>query len=194
MGGPFQARRYQVLSSHIAGLLPHGASVLDVGCGNGHLSSLVRSARPDITILGAEVISYPSPQIPTMLFDGRRLPCSAGAVDVVTLVDVLHHTCEPVAMLREAARVARERIIIKDHLAVSAFDRALLALIDWSGNALSGIPMPFSYWSREQWREAFGWAGLRERSWTEDLPLYRGWAPWLVGRSLHFVAEVGKAR
>jgi hypothetical protein len=35
--------------------------------------------------------------------------------DLIANVDVLHHTTEPMILLREAARVARQVILIKDH-------------------------------------------------------------------------------
>ena len=36
--------------------------------------------------------------------------------DLIANVDVLHHTTEPMILLREAARVARQVIRIKDYL------------------------------------------------------------------------------
>jgi hypothetical protein len=36
--------------------------------------------------------------------------------DLIANVDVLHHTTEPMILLREASRVARQVILIKDHL------------------------------------------------------------------------------
>ena len=43
-------RRVRVLSSHIEPLLPEGAHVLDVGCGDGTIDSLICTHRGDIEI------------------------------------------------------------------------------------------------------------------------------------------------
>jgi SAM-dependent methyltransferase len=189
LGAPLSARRDKILSSCIAPLLPRGASLLDIGCADGHLCSQIRTIRPDVTALGAEILLYRSRQIPVLLFDGERLPCPYRTFDAVLLVDVIHHLLDPVRFLREAARVTRGQILIKDHLAATRVDRFFLAVNDWTGNIPSRVPLPFRYWSREQWNAVLASAGLSATSWNEELPMYRGWAPWLRGRTLHFLAE-----
>ena len=42
--------------------------------------------------------------------------------------DVLHHTSEPKVLLREAMRVARETILVKDHTCDGLFAGATLRL------------------------------------------------------------------
>jgi len=194
IGVPLSSRRYRVLAQCIAPLLPPGASALDIGCADGHLSSLIRAARPDISVLGAEILLYRSCQIPVLLFDGEHLPCPRRAFDGVILVDVIHHLSDPISFLREAARVTRGRIILKDHLAANAVDRFFLAVNDWTGNIPSQVPLPYKYWSREEWQAVLASVGLSPVSWREDLPMYRGWAPWLRGRTLHFLAELEVVR
>jgi len=145
-------------------------------------------------VLGAEVLLYRSRQIPVLLFDGEHLPCPSQGFDAVMLVDVIHHLSDPIPFLLEAVRVTRGPIIIKDHLAATAVDRFFLAANDWTGNIPSRVPLPFRYWSREEWHDALASAGLRVTNWREDLPMYRGWAPWLRGRTLHFLAELEVVR
>ena len=53
--------------------------------------------------------------IPVTIYDGRTLPFEAAAFDALIIVDVLHHADDPALLLREAARVARRSILIKDH-------------------------------------------------------------------------------
>ncbi len=47
---------------------------------------------------------------PAVEFDGLTLPLADHSVDVVLFVDVLHHTADPLILLREAARVARRHV------------------------------------------------------------------------------------
>ena len=59
--------------------------------------------------------------------------------------DVLHHAEEPVEIIREAVRVARHCVVIKDHLVQGLFARRTLRLMDFVGNAPHGIVLPYNY-------------------------------------------------
>ena len=63
----------------------------------------------------------------------ERLPCADAGADVVLFVDVLHHTSDPLPLLAEARRVARQAIVIKDHLCDGWLADPTLRLMDWFG-------------------------------------------------------------
>jgi SAM-dependent methyltransferase len=183
------SRRIDVLASHAAALIPAGAhSVLDVGCGDGRLSRNILRRRPELSIDGVEVQLRPSTAIPVRLFDGRSLPVPDASRDIVMIVDVLHHTDSPGVLLREAIRVARVGVIIKDHLAESWWAVGRLRAMDWVGNIGHGVGLPYNYLKRQQWDEEFTAAKLVEVSRREALGLY----PWPVGlifdADLHFIS------
>ena len=138
-------RRERVLAAHLARRLPQG-SVLDVGCGDGRLARAVTALRADLEIRGIDVLRRRDTAIPVALFDGQSLPYEDGAFDCVVFVDVLHHTDDPAALLREAARVSRGAILVKDHLCESSSARARLRFMDWLGNARHGVALPYNYW------------------------------------------------
>src|SRR5258707_558642 len=100
-GGPVHGRRVQVLSRHLASLIPNHARVLDVGCGDGLLTSLIAQERPDLSVSGVDVLVREGTRIPVQAFDGRTLPYDAKAFDATLLIDVLHHTEDPMILLRE---------------------------------------------------------------------------------------------
>jgi len=183
-------RRVRVLSEHLSRLIPDHATVLDAGTGDGLIASLVQQLRPDTTITGVDVLERPTTYIPVTLFDGTRLPFAEKQFDVVTFVDVLHHTKNIPDLLREAARVARRALVIKDHLREGLLANSTLRLMDWVGNHRYGVSLPYNYWSRRQWREAFANLGLQEESWLESLHLYQGPLDLFFGRNLHFVARL----
>lgn len=185
-------RRARVLSGIFANLIPENASVLDVGCGDGSIDSLILGRRPDIRISGVDVLVRRQTEIPVDLFDGKTLPFAEGSFDAVLLVDVLHHSEDPIGLLCEVARVARGIILMKDHLCEGVFDRRILTLMDWIGNARHGVALRADYWSRQQWDEAFAKAGLIKTRWNAKLELYPWPAGWIFDRSLHFVAELEK--
>ena len=183
-------RRTAVLSRVISGLLPRNARVLDVGCGDGLLSRIIMTSRPDVTIEGIDVLVRPSTHIPVRPFNGVQLPYQDDAFDGVMFVDVLHHTDDPEVLLREAGRVTRGVVVMKDHRRNGILAGPTLRFMDWIGNARHGVAIPANYWPEQRWRETFARLNLDVLSWTEDVPLYPAWASWLFGRSLHFVASV----
>ena len=183
-------RRVRILAAHLARLVPRGASVLDVGSGDGLLAQELLHRRPDISIRGVDVQVRETAAIPVTIYDGRTLPFEAAAFDALIIVDVLHHADDPALLLREAARVARRSILIKDHTSDRLLAVPTLRLMDRVGNARHGVALPHHYWRRQTWIEQFAALGLDVNSWENDLGLFRGPARWLFGGSLHFLAGV----
>jgi len=187
-------RRLRVLREALVPLLPPHAHVLDVGCGDGLLASMIVEARPDVSLQGIDVLVRPLTHIAVQPFDGSSLPFADNSFDAVMFVDVLHHTDDPCVLLREAARVASNCVIIKDHTRNGVLAGATLRLMDWVGNAHHGVRLPYNYWTGDQWQRGLTGAGLQIETWVHWLPLYPWWASWAFGRSLHFVARAGRHR
>jgi SAM-dependent methyltransferase len=132
----------------------------------------------------------PQTHISVREFDGRTIPHPHGSFDAVLFVDVLHHTEDPMVLLREAVRVTREAIVIKDHTLNGWLASPTLRFMDWVGNKRHGVSLPYNYWPREKWERAFGELGLRVRDWNSKVRLYPFPAGLVFGRSLHFVARI----
>jgi hypothetical protein len=62
--------------------------------------------------------------------------------------------------------------------------------MDHVGNARHGVALPYNYWPRKKWVNAFESLGLSTAAWKENLKLYPFWADPIFGRSLHFVAKL----
>jgi SAM-dependent methyltransferase len=187
--GSFVARRRAtILAGHLAAVLPINADVLDVGCGDGTLAAEVSKRRPDLTITGLEILPRSLSHIPVRQFNGRELPCEDHSVDVVMMIDVLHHTSDPLVLLAEARRVARSAIVIKDHNRDGLLAAPTLKLMDWVGNAHHGVALPYNYWTSRQWQRAMDDLGLQATFWRRDLSLYPWPFRWIFDRSLHFLA------
>jgi SAM-dependent methyltransferase len=183
-------RRVRILAEHLAALLPRDARVLDVGCGDGALATLIMRQKPDVSIKGIDVLIRDRTHIPVEKFDGQTIPYADASFDIVMFVDVLHHMIDPMVLLREAVRVARHGILLKDHTADGFLAFSTLRCMDKVGNSRHGVMLPFNYWTRTQWDDAFASLGLKVVAWKKSLGLYPWPASWLFGRSLHFVALV----
>lgn len=185
-------RRIDVLAGHFADLLSDG-EVLDMGCGDGSIALRVMQKRPGVTITGADVFVRENAHIPVTIFDGHTLPFADGQFEDVMLVDVLHHTDDPAAVLAEAARVARRAVIVKDHLRDGLFAGPILRLMDWVGNRGHGVRLPYNYLSTAEWERTFAKAGARVDDWRDRLGLYPFPASLIFERKLHFIAVLAKA-
>lgn len=185
-------RRTRVLAELLAARLPQHASVLDVGCGDGAIGSLIASLRPDVSVQGVEFLVRQECKIECRAFDGSTLPYPDASFDVCMFVDVLHHIEDPAILLSEAVRVTRRFVLLKDHLDENFLDDISLRFMDWIGNRPHGVVLTYNYQSKKEWEEDFSRCGLQEETWTSAVPLY----PWpfslLAGRKLHFVAMLRK--
>ena len=185
-------RRVETLAEWFAKLVPSAARVLDVGCGDGLISAVLQSRRPDLTVTGVDVLPRAHTHIPVEIFDGSGIPFADESFDVVLFSDVLHHTPDPTTLLHEARRVARRSVLIKDHNRDGVAAGARLRLMDWVGNARFGVALPYNYWTKSQWRDAWLEIGLHADQIITDLGLYPLPTNWILGAKLHFVARLTK--
>jgi SAM-dependent methyltransferase len=183
-------RRVAVLSGIVAEMLPPGASVLDVGCGDGLITAAIMKLRPDISITGLDVVARPRAIVPVQVFDGLTIPIDAKSVDVVIFIDVVHHAAEQERLIMDAAQIARKAVIVKDHLLDGFMAGETLKFMDMVGNRRHGVALPYHYWTESKWRSAFDSAGLVIEHWETDLGLYPFPLSLVFGRSLHFVTKL----
>jgi SAM-dependent methyltransferase len=185
-------RRVEVLASHLATFLPPDANVLDVGCGDGMIDSLIMKRRGDVSISVLDVLVRDNTYIPVTAFDGNLIPFDTGSFDAVIFVDVLHHTLSPANVLKEAKRVSRDVIVIKDHTKKGVLAGLTLRFMDWFGNAHHGVVLPYNYWTERQWHDTFTALNLTVHGWDTQLFLYPLPMNLFFERSLHFIAKLSQ--
>jgi len=94
--------------------LPHGASLLDVGCGAGFMSNAL--ARSGFQVTGVDISE--SALTTAKKYDSTKtvhyvqasafsLPFENGSFDGVTCLDFLEHVSDPASIVRECARVLK---------------------------------------------------------------------------------------
>ena len=177
--------RVRNLTRGLGDLIPHGASLLDVGCGDGSMAALLRDQCGLSRVEGVDVLVRDKVDIPVTSFDGCHLPWADRYWDFVMAVDVLHHVEDQKSLLADMLRVARRAVVVKDHLCENASDRWMLLKMDGVGNDRHGVAVPGCYLSRNQWQTLIDGAGGKVKTFHGHVHIY----PWplsmIFGRGLH---------
>lgn len=151
----------------VAPHLRSGWEVLDLGSGTGRLARWLASRtgiRPtlaDVTEFGNRVGGLPY----VRLEDPLTTPFEDRSFDAVLMLFVLHHVArweDQEALVREATRVARHRLVLIEDTPRSRLDRVLNTGWDWALNLRHGVPKPFAFRTVEGWRSVFRRCGLAE--------------------------------
>lgn len=133
------------------------SSVLDAGCGEGHLLAALRHALPEAQLTGVDAsvsaVEYARSsfgEAGTFLTgDLLALPFDADAFDVVVCSEVLEHLEDPAAAFAELRRVARRRVVLTVPLEpwFKFFNDIARAL------RISRDPGHVQFWSRSGFRD-----------------------------------------
>jgi len=191
--GYVHGRRNRRLSEHLSELIPPGCNLLDVGCGDGQLARSLQQKRPDLRIEGVEIQLRKQTWIPVTQFDGKCLPYGESRFDGVMLIDVLHHTPDPRRLLREALRVSRRWLILKDHILRGPWAGMRLRFMDYVGNARHAVALPYNYLSAEEWNELRRALDLQIAVEVKQLGLYPWPFDFVFGAKLQFLALLERA-
>ncbi|MDD2822995.1 MAG: class I SAM-dependent methyltransferase [Candidatus Daviesbacteria bacterium] len=187
------SRRIKILESCIGKILPKDVrTILDIGCGDGLISSVLQQEHQTVEIKGIEVQKRNKCLIPCKYFNGKVIPYKDNSVDLCMIIDVLHHTNDIDSLLKEAARVSKRYIIIKDHLFNTKFDFFILKFMDWIGNKPYGVKLLYNYQREQDWKRIIKENKLKVIVWNNNLPLYSYPFNLIFGRNIHLLMLLKK--
>jgi SAM-dependent methyltransferase len=187
-----RSHRQKVLVEMIAQLLPERGTVLAIGSGDGSLAAGINRLKPVLGMEGVDVDASEAAAIPTRKFDGIHLDFPDGAVDWCFIVDSIHRSDEPELLLKEAARVCRRGVIVKEFLRDGVLARPTLRYMDKVGRVRGAKKLPCCYWTPKEWFRNITAANLTVDVWCDRLYLYPWWSDWMLGRGLHLLARLTK--
>lgn len=184
--GAFLRRYAQGQARAVAPFLV-GRRILDLGAGEGYVALALR-ARPGGFICSVDVGPFRRAPVPFVAYDGVRLPFANDAFATTLILLTLHHCVRPEAVLDEAIRVTRGRLVVTESVYRSRLDRFWLNLLDGPVNCLrhdGGMPVPRGFRTPEAWRRLFEARGLRiaETRWLGT------WWERLVHHPLLFILD-----
>lgn len=155
-------------------LVPHltpDASVLDIGCGEGYvLDELMARGFRDVQ--GVDIVDIRrNKSYPFRFYDGVRLPFADRTFDLVVLSFVLHHVPDEKkqALLDEALRVSRAKVVIVEDTPSTPFDRMMNRRHGESYRRKISSTASFGFLTEGEWRWLFRGMGVD----AESRPLSR---------------------
>ncbi|MGI6377407.1 MAG: class I SAM-dependent methyltransferase [Anaerolineae bacterium] len=105
------------LLSHLLHLaFADAASALEIGCGTGHFARWLE--QQGLSVVGLDrsaamlAEGRPESKVPLLQGDAHQLPFADHAFDVVVLITTLEFVADPVHVLCEALRVARQGVLL----------------------------------------------------------------------------------
>jgi len=155
-------------------LAPHletGASVLDIGCGEGYVLDEL-AARGVVNLQGVDIVDIRRHKDHAFsLYDGETLPFPQRSFDLVVLSFVLHHVPneKKLALLDEALRVSRAKVVIVEDTPSTAFDRFMNQRHGESYRRKIHSQAAFGFLTEGEWRWLFRGMGIE----PETRPLSR---------------------
>lgn len=149
------------LVEYVVSLCDDNSTILDVGCDDGSVASMMMEINPSLKIVGIDIQSNRPSKIPRKIYDGKKIPYPDNSFDAVMVLDVLHHTKDILPVLREIRRVSRNHIILKDHMTYGTFSEYMISFSDFIANVPFGIKCAFNFPSPERWNSYFNKLGLK---------------------------------
>jgi len=131
---------------------------IEIGSGPGSVLSVMRKQNYYVDGLDIADNSFHDDLRP-LVYNGRDMPFPKGAYDTALLLTVLHHTSDPEAILREAARIAKRIVIIED-----VYDNRVMEWLTKGFDSLMNLEFighPHSNRADAQWMETFAGLGLK---------------------------------
>jgi SAM-dependent methyltransferase len=153
------------MALEIARLLPLGAGVLDIGCGNGFIAHHL-SAMLGRSTIGIDLGQTAAAPIDYRQYDGTRFPVPTDSFDAVLLCYVLHHAEDVSVVLDEVRRVLRTGglAVIYEDMPLTFWDKGVCWIHNRQWRGRTG---PCTFRRATEWSELFnsmGFEVLGERS------------------------------
>jgi len=181
-------RRYAGMEAETVAPFLIGTRLLDLGAGEAYVAAALRRRRPGLRTCSVDVGPFLRTPGPYVMYDGTRLPFGDGTFDTTLILLALHHCAHPEAVLDEARRVTRHRLVVMESTYRNRREQFWLSLLDGrlNGHRHGGrMHVPLSFRSPEGWEALFAARGLR--------PVATRWlGPWwerLVHHPILFVLD-----
>ena len=157
--------------------LDQNDKILDIGCGFATVARQLQEKNYRLTGVDIKDISLYDDVRP-VVYNGKKLPFADNSFDVSLILTVLHHTDNPAAIIREAARVSK-RIIIVEDLITTVYQKYLTYSMDCLLN-FEFFNHPHTNKTQEEWEMLFRTFGLQVKDKRID-----NWFKYFISGTYH---------
>lgn len=150
--------RTEEVVTRILPYITHSKRIIDIGSGTGDIAYRLMQSGKKITPV--DVGDFHGPRfVKPIIYDGKTLPFPDRSFDTALLLMVMHHTPDPESVFTQAARVARELVVIETSY-TNHFNKFLTVVADAAGNLRLEVFWN-SYKSNGEWLAFFKTHGFR---------------------------------
>lgn len=125
---------------------------MDIGTGPGNIYEALTKKGFRVTPLDIQDITFVNNCKP-ILYDGQRMPFKDNTFKISLLITVLHHTSDPVRIIKEAKRTSGGIIIIEE-----VYNNSLQKYLTFTMDSFTNLEFfnhPHSNKTDREWREIF---------------------------------------
>lgn len=141
------------MCNELRGYIGRGENVLDLGCGSGIFTKKLQEFF-GVNVLGIDIIDHRICNIPFLKFNGREIPLKDDSFHTVLISFVLHHTEDPIHLLKEAKRIAK-RIIIFEDIPVGFLSKIRCMIHANWWNFFTRKSAPLNFFTEQEWKMIF---------------------------------------
>jgi ubiquinone/menaquinone biosynthesis C-methylase UbiE len=146
--------RAAVIAEHLAFHFVPCQSLLEIGAGKGHVArALQKAAQVEVRLV--DVVDYNDTDLPLQVYDGVHLPFPDSCFDYSLLIFVLHHTPDPLSLVREALRVSRGGVVVAENHVQGWLRRQVTRAIDSIPHFQHGVPICYHTHTLDEWHSLF---------------------------------------
>jgi len=193
--GHFHQRRVEVVADAVSRFVPHGGTVVEIGCGPGAMLADLAAQRPDASFVGVDVEpemvaharkAHPGPRLSFAVADVGPDPLPAPC-NLAFAVDVLHHVHDPAAFLRAVLSDLEP-----DGRLLAIEPNRLHPYVFAKQERMRRAGLDEDHFRTDVWDDAFGDAGLvvDERRYLHAYPAWLRSAPRLLAAAEPFLERI----
>jgi len=149
----FYQKAQEIQAKEIFSFFKENKKILDLGCGSGSLAKILIS-KYNFSVFGLDIKDNRIFEIPFQVFNGKEIPFPDNYFDGVLISFVLHHTKDPISLLKEAKRVGKFLILFED-VPENFFQKFFCWIHFLTWNWFFGKTEKFFFLSSKEWKKIF---------------------------------------
>ena len=151
---PFFEGRVKKIVHSFSEVITKKDTVIDIGAGNCKISEYLHSSI-GCKVIPIDIKNYSKTNLSPITYNGKRIPFKDKTFDYSLLIFVLHHTKQPLHILKEASRVSRKGIIVIENDIRNSLKMIITKMIDSIPYYVYGVPKCRHTNSKEEWLQVF---------------------------------------